>query len=175
MRSSASTTETGSEEGSTLLETVIALAIFSIALFALWAMSTRISTAYSTAQAASASAERAELLDRGLRSLCARVSLPFWAVLPDDVLSPDGSRVSLPFLDGEANSTLVITHDEKEVLIDASGTKLRFEGISELKLSAIKSASGALAGLKADFISGGKEYSCRAPFSSISLVKREAP
>jgi type II secretory pathway pseudopilin PulG len=152
------------EDGFTILETIVVLAVCSIALFSLWALSMRIGTAFSQAGNSGAAALRATNLDRALRSFCARVEPPFWAKAPADSFEDGGA--TLRFFDGEPDSILKISAASAA----GSEVKLKIDGFDSFSAEPLLSADGRIAGLSAAFGCGGKEYECRALFSSWSLM-----
>jgi hypothetical protein len=162
------------EDGFTILETIVVLAVCSIALFSFWALAMRISTAFSVAGNSGASALKATTLDRALRSFCARVEPPFWAKAPADSFQDGGA--ALRFFDGDPDSTLKINavsaagSEVKSVLFATDKTKLKIDGFDSFSVEPLLSADGRAAGLSAAFGCGGKEYQCRALFSSWSLL-----
>jgi type II secretory pathway pseudopilin PulG len=162
------------EDGFTILETIVVLAVCSIALFSLWALSMRIGTAFSQAGNSGAAALRATNLDRALRSFCARVEPPFWAKAPADSFEDGGA--TLRFFDGEPDSILKISaasaagSEVKSVLFETDKAKLKIDGFDSFSAEPLLSADGRIAGLSAAFGCGGKEYECRALFSSWSLM-----
>lgn len=166
------------ESGFTILETMVVLAVCSIALFSLWALAARLGSAYVAAGNSGAATLKATTLDRALRSFCARVEIPFWARIRADTFS-DGSA-AVAFLDGDPNSSLSLRASSspgsrlKDVSIEAGKTALRLEGFDSFSAEPIRFADGRIAGIRAKYGCGGTERECRALFSSWSFAEKEA-
>jgi hypothetical protein len=181
MRSSSSSTANeaspSEESGFTILETMVVLAVCSIALFSLWALATRLSSAYVKAENSGAATLKATTLDRALRSLCARVEIPFWSKIQGDDFS-DGSA-TVAFLDGDPNSYLRIRSSSspgsrlKDVSIETGKTALRLEGFDSFTAEPLRSADGRIAGISIKYGCGGTERESRALFSSWSFAGKE--
>jgi prepilin-type N-terminal cleavage/methylation domain-containing protein len=166
------------EAGFTIMEIMVVLAVCSIALFSLWALSMRIGSSFAKAGNSGAASVKAATLDRALRSLCARVEIPFWAATKAEAFS-DGAA-TIPYLDGEPASALRIEvlaepgSRMKDVRFDAGSLKMGFDGFESFSAAPLRSADGRLAGVLATFGCGGSDYECRALFSSWSLTGKEA-
>ncbi len=171
--------EKKAEAGFTLLETMIALSVFSLALFALWAVGSRLAAGFIKAGHAGSAAARAELVDRGLRSFAARVNPPFWAaplINPALAQSAIGSEsLSLAFLDGSMDSKLEIGFSQGSLSIGAGQNRLSFSGIESARLYPLLNAKGRVAGIRAAYLIDGQAYESQALFSSLSLSGGEAP
>lgn len=161
------------EEGFTILETLVVLAVCSIALFSLWALAMRLGTAFSASGTSGAASLKAATVDRALRALCARARPPFWAKLQKDAFTE--GQAAIPYLDGEPSSFLRLGSAPqagsftRRVLLEAGDTRLIMEGFDSFAVEPLY-AAGRLAGIVASYSCDGREFTTRALFSSWSLV-----
>lgn len=64
----------------------------------------------------------AETIDRNLRSVCSRIRVPFWVTLEPP---GDGSRIEIPYLDGEKDFSVTLEWTPDELTIRTGGSTTR--------------------------------------------------
>jgi hypothetical protein len=159
----------GGQSGHTLMETIVALLVFSAALYSFWGLSLRLGDGYLKARAAGAAALRAEGFDRRLRALCARARPSFWTPIPASSFSPDRMSVRIPFMDGDGGLALRIDAMGADAILGAGDASIRVRGVKIAGITPLMAEGGALAGIRVEYATGGRNRECRALFGGYSL------
>jgi hypothetical protein len=156
------------------METVVALLAFSAALFSFWGLSLRLGDGFLKAQAAGAAALRAESFDRRLRALCARARPSFWTAIPPSSFSPDRKSARIPFMDGDGELALRIDAMGPDAVLGAGDASILMQGVEIACIAPLMAESGALAGMRVEYATGGRNRECRALFGGYSLSRAAA-
>jgi prepilin-type N-terminal cleavage/methylation domain-containing protein len=134
-----------SEEGFTLLEVLVGMAILSLLGVGVW---TAVTASFRSAERLQASAlANAQILqiDDRLRDCTVRVRAPWWAEPPSIQAAEHTWRIA--YLDGKPEKKLVVSWNDRVLSIDDGACVSRYPGYSSASLSAAVGADGRVFGL----------------------------
>jgi prepilin-type N-terminal cleavage/methylation domain-containing protein len=133
------------DDGFTLLEVLVGMAILSLLGIGVWsAITVSFRSAERVHASALASAQMLQIDDR-LRECAARVRAPWWIGPPAIQAAENTWRIA--FLDGTPDKELVISWDGHVLLINDGTYVSRYPGYSSAQLSAAQDAEGRVFGV----------------------------
>jgi hypothetical protein len=161
-----------SEEGSTALEALIAIALISIALGALVAGTRSGIAVLARARDAADDAQTLVKMDDAIRSAAYRVRIPYWARSVEPAVV-DG-RLSIPWLDGREDRLLEFSIGEDAVVVAEGDAVLRFSNITAARIDLVKNKGGGASGVALRYAIRDREVSVLAAFGSTALSGGDA-
>ena len=122
-----------SEEGFTLLETLVAMVVLSAIGIGVWAAVTVSSQSVTRSRASGRAAAELLQIDDRLRACVSRVCAPWWSPAP--TIQGGGGSWSIPYLDGAADRSLGISWKDAALLIDDGATVSRYPGFTSASVA----------------------------------------
>ena len=153
------------EQGFTLVEVIVALALTGTLLLVVWAAASGgMWTAGRIGAAVSRNIEMAQI-DRAVRDLAQRVAVPYWAKAPR--VQTTSSRMRFSFLDGDPDAWASFSFDDGSLVLDDGKSRLVFRGIETASFSFDDRPAGTSPPLEIILrIRGGKNARIVAPFGT---------
>ena len=162
MRRAARLSSREGEEGSTLLEVLVAMVVLSALGVGVWAAVTVSMQSVTRSRAGGLAATQVLQIDDRLRACVDRVRAPWWMPTPSIEAGEGSWRV--PFLDGDPAKALVVSWAAQVLTIDDGSTASRYGGFTSARLAPALGADGKPFGVELSL--EGK------PIGKVSVVAR---
>jgi len=156
-----------SDEGSTLIEAVVAVMVIAIAGAALFGGVGVGMRAFEKGDRAAHSAAEALMIDDTLRERSREVKIPYWE--RGARLGRDAGSTTVFYYGGLKKSTLSIAEQDSALVLDCPAGRSAFPGIHLISVLPLESG-GALAGLDVSYAIGGRRYHSLAAFGAAPLA-----
>lgn len=146
--------------------------VFAVAVVAVWGLAATLGAGFQRAGIAARQAEESSRFDGALRRSVRRVRPAFWASGAGLEIPPvaDDAAWNLPWLDGSADRSLLISYRNRSLSVDDGATRYGIDGVDSLEISSLSAEDGAFAGVSLSYVRGGRRYVCDALLGSFSLV-----
>lgn len=162
--------EKAREAGFSTMEAIVSIALIAIAgTLMLWVSAVSIRSLGATKDRVTLAAD-VLAVDSSLRSAVGRVRIPWWERRVR--VTDEGSRASVPWLDGNPEGVLTIAEDNGRLVIGGPDGSVIYRSrvkIDSLNVSAIANDTGVPTGLEIRYVLGGEPIACSAPFASRAL------
>ncbi len=160
-------------DGFTLLEVLAGLLIMSILGAAIWggvSASLRVSTRIHDTALAST---RILGMDDRLRSLAARIRVPYWT--PEYLMEAADGEMRIAYLDGDPAKSLVLKADSGTLTISDGSAVTAFAGFTSTEVAAAKDKAGNVFGVSVTVEEKGRApFVITARFGSTPVMKGAA-
>jgi hypothetical protein len=160
------------DEGSSLLEVLVAIFVIAIAGMALYLGSARGLIAFSLAGRNARTAQQALMVDDTIRAEATRVRIPYWDTNWSS-RSESGSA-SFPYYEGLADSSLSISEKNDCLIIESPNRRIVFSGVKLSKLG-ILDVGGATAGVDMAYSINGRLFRTISRFGANHASLHEEP
>jgi prepilin-type N-terminal cleavage/methylation domain-containing protein len=157
------------DEGFTLIETLISVIIFLIAVVTVWGLALTLSLNFSKAGGRATDREKILQFDTFLRQSVSHIAIPFWANTLWEI-SENHDKIVIPWLYGDTDKIFEIYFADNEIIAKTDTGEIVLHNVDSFFITILKDKSNTNIGLEVRYIHDGIEYTTQELFGAWSLI-----